>query len=229
MVENYIGSLSEPFPIPLSCHLLNQILNAAFKVPGQLQSFLLPAIFKEFSSQSSLKISLQGNVYILSRNGIKKRIWECCQKLFSVGSIERKDAYSVLYLCLSSGSWTDGTESYKKSGVRKGVVTDSSEGCKIGRMERLMLRSHNPHLRYKREKRIQILMRENKHGAPPIAVIERGKEMDHACQTAAEYVFASSSERKQRLLFWVLKQMNMLVQKKVDEYVAMFSDIANEI
>ncbi|KAL0663897.1 hypothetical protein Bca4012_100734 [Brassica carinata] len=101
MVENYIGSLSESFPIPLSCHLLNLILNAAFKVPGQLQSFLLPAIFKKFSSQSSLKISLQGNVYILSRNGIKKRIWECCKKLFS-----------VLSLCLSSGSWTDGTESY---------------------------------------------------------------------------------------------------------------------
>ncbi|KAG2289109.1 hypothetical protein Bca52824_048713 [Brassica carinata] len=37
MVENYIGSLSESFPIPLSCHLLNLILNAAFKVPGQLQ------------------------------------------------------------------------------------------------------------------------------------------------------------------------------------------------
>ncbi|KAG2269756.1 hypothetical protein Bca52824_064311 [Brassica carinata] len=110
MVENYIGSLSEPFPIPLSCHLLNQILNAAFKVPGQLQRWRILQL--EFSSQSSLKISLQGNVYILSRNGIKKRIWECCQKLFSVGSIERKDAYSVLYLCLSSGSWTDGTESY---------------------------------------------------------------------------------------------------------------------
>ncbi|WZZ67611.1 hypothetical protein YC2023_078981 [Brassica napus] len=101
MVENYIGSLSESFPIPLSCHLLNLILNAAFKVPGQLQSFLLHVIFKKFSSQSSLKISLQGNVYILSRNGIKKRVWECCKKLFS-----------VLCLCLSSGSWTDGTKSY---------------------------------------------------------------------------------------------------------------------
>lgn len=45
-----------------------------------------------------------------SRNGFKKRIWECCKKLFSVGSIERRDAYSVLSLCLSSGSWTDGAE-----------------------------------------------------------------------------------------------------------------------
>ncbi|CAF2061598.1 unnamed protein product [Brassica oleracea var. botrytis] len=99
MVENYIGSLSESFPIPLSCHLLNLILNAAFKVPGQLQRWRILQL--KFSSQSSLKISLQGNVYILSRNGIKKRVWECCKKLFS-----------VLCLCLSSGSWTDGTKSY---------------------------------------------------------------------------------------------------------------------
>ncbi|KAG2238964.1 hypothetical protein Bca52824_089824 [Brassica carinata] len=144
MDGNYIASLSESFPIPLSCHLLNLILNAAFQsrraapkvenfAVGMLWdlcntterllsqsvehrscavSFLLPAIFKAFSSQSSLKISLQGNVYILSRNGFKKRIWECCKKLFSVGSIERRDAYSVLSLCLSSGSWTDGTEIY---------------------------------------------------------------------------------------------------------------------
>ncbi|CAN7109062.1 unnamed protein product [Brassica rapa subsp. narinosa] len=132
--ENYVGSLSESFPIPLSCHLLNLILNAAFRsrqeapeaedfAAGLLWdlcntterllsqsvehrscavSFLLPAVFKAFSAQSSLKISLKGNVYILSRNGFKKRIWECCKKLFSVGSIERRDAYSVLSLCLSS-------------------------------------------------------------------------------------------------------------------------------
>ncbi|KAF3605808.1 hypothetical protein DY000_02047227 [Brassica cretica] len=94
------------------CNTIERLLSQSVKHRSCAISFLLPAIFKEFSSQSSLKISLQGNVYILSRNGIKKRIWECCQKLFSVGSIERKDAYSVLYLCLSSGSWTDGTESY---------------------------------------------------------------------------------------------------------------------
>ncbi|RID78033.1 hypothetical protein BRARA_A00891 [Brassica rapa] len=137
---NYVGSLSESFPIPLSCHLLNLILNAAFQshqeapeaedfAAGLLWdlcntterllsqsvehrscavSFLLPAVFKVFSAQSSLKISLKGNVYILSRNGFKKRIWECCKKLFSVGSIERRDAYSVLSLCLSS----DGALSY---------------------------------------------------------------------------------------------------------------------
>lgn len=47
-----------------------------------------------------------------SRNGFKKRIWEGCKKLFSVGSMERRDAYSVLSLCLSTGSWTDETKSF---------------------------------------------------------------------------------------------------------------------
>lgn len=28
---NYVGSLSESFPIPLSCHLLNLLLSAAFQ------------------------------------------------------------------------------------------------------------------------------------------------------------------------------------------------------
>ncbi|CAF2042027.1 unnamed protein product, partial [Brassica napus] len=42
---------------------------------------------------------------------LQEKDWECCKKLFSVGSIERRDGYSVLFLCLSSGSWTDGTES----------------------------------------------------------------------------------------------------------------------
>lgn len=99
MDENYIAQLSGSFPIPLSCHLLNLILNAAFQshqaapkvesfAAGMLWdlcntterllsqsvehrscavSFLLPAIFKAFSSQSSLKISHQGNLFILSR------------------------------------------------------------------------------------------------------------------------------------------------------------------
>ncbi|KAL1200621.1 hypothetical protein V5N11_019810 [Cardamine amara subsp. amara] len=172
--ENYIANLSGSFPIPLSCHLLNLILNAAFQshqeaskvetlATGMLWdlcntterllsqsvehrscavSFLLPAVFKAFSSQSSLKISHQGNMHILSRNGFQKRIWECCKKLFSVGSIERRDAYSVLSLCLSSGSWTDGTESFASEKdavvfdlrserelwdeIKKGLVVDES-------------------------------------------------------------------------------------------------------
>ncbi|CAA7028190.1 unnamed protein product [Microthlaspi erraticum] len=166
---NYVASLSGSFPIPLSCHLLNLVLSAAFQsrqaapvverfAAGLLWdlcntterllsqslehrscavSFLLPAVFKVFSSQSSMNISLQGNTYILSRNGFKKKIWECCKKLFSVGSIERRDAYSVLALCLSSGtescvSEKDAVEFDLRSEqefwdeIKKGLVVDES-------------------------------------------------------------------------------------------------------
>ncbi|KAF2551201.1 hypothetical protein F2Q68_00035874 [Brassica cretica] len=40
-------------------------------------------------------------------------------------------------------------KNYEKSGVPKGAGTDSSEGFDLGRMKRLMLRLHNPHLNYK--------------------------------------------------------------------------------
>ncbi|KAL0737248.1 hypothetical protein Bca4012_013458 [Brassica carinata] len=40
-------------------------------------------------------------------------------------------------------------KNYEKSGVPKGAGTDSSEGFDLGRMKRLMLRLHNPHLQYK--------------------------------------------------------------------------------
>ncbi|KAF8118579.1 hypothetical protein N665_0004s0060 [Sinapis alba] len=40
-------------------------------------------------------------------------------------------------------------KNYEKSGVPKGAGTDSSEGFDLGRMKRLMLRLHNPHLKYK--------------------------------------------------------------------------------
>ncbi|WZZ02202.1 hypothetical protein YC2023_074530 [Brassica napus] len=40
-------------------------------------------------------------------------------------------------------------KNYEKSGVPKGAGTDSNEGFDLGRMKRLMLRLHNPHLNYK--------------------------------------------------------------------------------
>lgn len=40
-------------------------------------------------------------------------------------------------------------KNYEKSGVPKGAGTDSTEGFDLGRMKRLMLRLHNPHLNYK--------------------------------------------------------------------------------
>ncbi|KAG5415213.1 hypothetical protein IGI04_002780 [Brassica rapa subsp. trilocularis] len=100
--------------------LLRDSLTLLFKVTKQLErllsqsvehrscavSFLLPAIFKAFSSQSSLKISLQGNVYIISSYKFQEWLQENNMGMLQeavLGWINRG---------LSSGSWTDGTESY---------------------------------------------------------------------------------------------------------------------
>ncbi|MBA0773322.1 hypothetical protein Gotri_008606, partial [Gossypium trilobum] len=63
--------------------------------------FLLPVIFKAFVSQSSFEISFHRQIHILSRNHFFMRMWTCCRKLFSLGSLERRDAYRILSLYLS--------------------------------------------------------------------------------------------------------------------------------
>ncbi|KAK0586912.1 hypothetical protein LWI29_014296 [Acer saccharum] len=44
-----------------------------------------------------------------------KRIWNCCKTLFSLGPLERRDAYSVLSLYLSSFSYSEGSETADRS------------------------------------------------------------------------------------------------------------------
>lgn len=63
--------------------------------------FLLPVIFKAFVSQSSFEISVHRQIHKLSRNHFFMRMWTCCRKLFSLGSLERRDAYRILSLYLS--------------------------------------------------------------------------------------------------------------------------------
>ncbi|GLT91144.1 hypothetical protein SLE2022_090460 [Rubroshorea leprosula] len=135
-------SPSGAFPLPLSCHVLSLILDAALQslqaAPAPelvngcwhaekcaanllwdicsmtkkllLQSlehrscaigFLLPIIFKAFIANYSFEISIHGNPHIFTRNSFFKEIWACCRALFSLGSLERRDAYGVLSLYLS--------------------------------------------------------------------------------------------------------------------------------
>ncbi|OMP07602.1 tRNA/rRNA methyltransferase, SpoU [Corchorus olitorius] len=148
--KDYMLSPNGTFSVPLSCHILSIILDAALRaaraspaadsvlangcyyaekftakllwnlcnVTGRLllQSlenrsctigFLLPVIFKAFVSHSSFSITINGETNILSRNHFFKRIWICCRRLFSLGSLERRDAYSILSLYLSFFSCTD--------------------------------------------------------------------------------------------------------------------------
>ncbi|XP_022735884.1 uncharacterized protein LOC111289259 isoform X8 [Durio zibethinus] len=80
--------------------------------------FLLPFIFKAFVFRSSFKISVHEQTHILSRNHFFMRMWTCCKILFSLGSLERRDAYSILSLYFSYFSCTETSEN-----------TDMSDGA----------------------------------------------------------------------------------------------------
>lgn len=38
---------------------------------------------------------------VFRRKLFTEKIWKCCKKLFSLGNVERRDAYCILSLCLS--------------------------------------------------------------------------------------------------------------------------------
>lgn len=50
------------------------------------------------------------SIYINSRNLFSRNIWKCCRSLFSLGPLERRDAYHALSLCLSFSSCMEGFE-----------------------------------------------------------------------------------------------------------------------
>ncbi|XP_019190926.1 PREDICTED: uncharacterized protein LOC109185383 isoform X1 [Ipomoea nil] len=64
-------------------------------------SFLLPSIFQAFDCHSAFEVSINGQKYVLSRNHILADLWKSCKALFSLGPLERRDAYSTLSLYLS--------------------------------------------------------------------------------------------------------------------------------
>ncbi|XP_043812569.1 uncharacterized protein LOC110629722 isoform X3 [Manihot esculenta] len=146
-------SLSEPFPLSTSCHVLTLILDSALRsfqaatsaelvlengsgnaeklfikllwdlsyMTGRMFSqslehrscaisFLLPILFKVFASHPFLEISVHGRACVLSRNLFSRNIWKCCRSLFSLGPLERRDAYRALSLCLSFSSCMEGFE-----------------------------------------------------------------------------------------------------------------------
>ncbi|KAL2548019.1 tRNA/rRNA methyltransferase (SpoU) family protein [Forsythia ovata] len=148
-----IISLSYYFPLPLSCHILSLILNAALQSKHVSRSasvsilangsrekifagnmlwdlsnmtlemlaqsmehrssairFLLPFIFKAFACNRAFEVSFHGKSHILTREHLFVKVWKCCKTLFSLGPLERRDAYNILSLYLSFSSFTDGHE-----------------------------------------------------------------------------------------------------------------------
>ncbi|XP_020262865.1 uncharacterized protein LOC109838846 [Asparagus officinalis] len=65
-------------------------------------SLLFPTIFKCLNTFSSIKVVVHDAPYTLSRSCFAKKIWNVCISMFSLGHLERLDAYNVLSLYFSS-------------------------------------------------------------------------------------------------------------------------------
>lgn len=100
--QNFAGKLTWGL-----CSLTEQLLLQHLEHRSCAIAFLLPIIFKAFSSYCSFQFSIHGQTFTLSRNNFFMKIWKCCRTLFSLGTVERRDAFGVLSLYLSFFPFTE--------------------------------------------------------------------------------------------------------------------------
>ncbi|CAL9207649.1 unnamed protein product [Musa hybrid cultivar] len=62
---------------------------------------LLPVVFSSLSKLSLVTIQVQGSQYSVSRACFSEELWNCCSSLFTLGHLERLDAFSILSLYFS--------------------------------------------------------------------------------------------------------------------------------
>ncbi|XP_064989875.1 uncharacterized protein LOC135627659 isoform X4 [Musa acuminata AAA Group] len=62
---------------------------------------LLPVVFSSLSKLSLVTIQVQGSQYSVSRACFSEDLWNCCSSLFTLGHLERLDAFSILSLYFS--------------------------------------------------------------------------------------------------------------------------------
>ncbi|XP_065031329.1 uncharacterized protein LOC103970039 isoform X3 [Musa acuminata AAA Group] len=62
---------------------------------------LLPVVFSSLSKPSLVTIQVQGSQYSVSRACFSEELWNCCSSLFTLGHLERLDAFSILSLYFS--------------------------------------------------------------------------------------------------------------------------------
>ncbi|KAF5477643.1 hypothetical protein F2P56_004263 [Juglans regia] len=84
------------------CNLTERLLLQSLEHRSCTIHFFLPIIFKAFVSYRSFEISVHGQKQILLRKSFLEKIWKCCRTLFSLGPLERRDAYNVLSMYFSS-------------------------------------------------------------------------------------------------------------------------------
>ncbi|KAK4423009.1 putative methyltransferase TARBP1 [Sesamum alatum] len=89
--------------------------------------FLLPFIFKAFTHGPTFKIAVPGMNQVLTRKDYFMNIWKCCKLLFSLGSLERRDAYDILSLYLSFSSPTEQDEASTVGGREETIDLRADE------------------------------------------------------------------------------------------------------
>ncbi|CAI9095603.1 OLC1v1031591C1 [Oldenlandia corymbosa var. corymbosa] len=116
--KNFLWDLSD-----LSLKMLLQSLEHR----ASAISILLPSVLKAFGSNPCFEVSVRGQSYVFNREALGEKIWTCCKTLFSLGLSERRDAFTVLSLYLSSGSLNSGIEDGNIFGTGKGFDLSASD------------------------------------------------------------------------------------------------------
>ncbi|KAL3834975.1 hypothetical protein ACJIZ3_009711 [Penstemon smallii] len=98
-------------------NLTLKMLSTSLDLRSSAIRFLLPSIFKALLRNCTYKISVRGRHHVLTRKEFFTKIWHCCKLLFSLESLERRDAYDILSLCLSFSSPIDEHEDVKLGGT----------------------------------------------------------------------------------------------------------------
>ncbi|KAA8525977.1 hypothetical protein F0562_007922 [Nyssa sinensis] len=169
------------------CNMTVQMLLQSSEHRSSAMRFLLPFIFKAFVSQHSFEVSVQGHTYILSRMNLFMKIWKCCKILFSLGPLERRDAYGLLSLYLSFFSSIDECED---GGMGEGdegfdirVEKEFWDEIKRGLVDKEgLVRKHSLHIL-----KMALRMNEGSQGYPGVSeVIPSGKSSVPRAMTRRE-------------------------------------------
>ncbi|KAK7251820.1 hypothetical protein RIF29_35366 [Crotalaria pallida] len=86
------------------CYMIERMLLHSPEHRSCGVGFLLPIVLKAFPANNSFEVSIRAQKHVFSREHFFVKMWNCCRTLFSIGTLERREAYNVLSLYFSF-SW----------------------------------------------------------------------------------------------------------------------------
>ncbi|XP_020231256.1 uncharacterized protein LOC109811829 isoform X1 [Cajanus cajan] len=102
------GCIADKFVKVLTWELCNMIERMLLHSPEHRScavGLLLPIILKALPANCSFEISIRGRKLGFSWEYFFIKLWNCCRTLFSIGPLERREAYNILSLYFSF-SWS---------------------------------------------------------------------------------------------------------------------------